>query len=112
MKIAISSIGEDKTSEVSTVFARCPYFIFAEVENGKIKWTETVKNENGSQPSGAGIAMAQKMAENNINAVISGNIGPRAMDILKQFDIKAYAAKGIVEEALQSFVEGKTEEIR
>jgi len=111
MKIAVSSTGEDKSSEVSPVFARSPYFIIAETEDGKTKWLETIENDNNGQPSGAGITAAQMMAENNVEAVIAGNIGPRALDILKQFGIKSYAASGKVEEALQNVIEGRVEEV-
>jgi len=57
--------------------------------------------------SGAGILTAQLMAEKNVNAVITGNVGPRALDVLNQFNIGIYYGDGTIEEVLQEFIDGK-----
>jgi len=111
MKIAISSTGKKLTDNVSEVFARCPYFIIAEIKNRKIEKTEIIKNENTNQMSGAGISAAQLIAEKNVNAVITGNVGPRALDVLRQFNIKIYSGSGTVKEVLQEFIDGKLKKI-
>ena len=107
MKIAVSSTGENLTDSVSEVFARCPYFIIAEIENQEIKKFEAMKNESENQMGGAGISAAQLMAEKNINAVITKNVGPRALDVLNQFNIGIYAGDGMIEKVLQEFINGK-----
>jgi len=111
MKIAISSIGKNIESKVSDVFGRCPYFIIAEIENKKIGKTEAIKNESTDQMSGAGIATAQLIAEKNVRAVITGNVGPRALNVLKQFKIEIYSGNGLIKEVLQKFVDGKLEKM-
>jgi len=111
MKIAVSSTGENLTDSVSEVFARCPYFIIAEVENGKIKKVEAIKNESENQMGGAGISAAQLMAEKNVNAVIAKNVGPRALDVLKQFNIGIYYGDGAIKKVLQEFIDGKLEKM-
>ena len=107
MKIAISSTGKELTDNVSEVFARCPYFIIAEIENEKIQKTEVIENKIADQLGQAGISAAQLMAEKDIKAVIAKNIGPRALDVLDQFKIDVYAGGGTIEKALQEFIEGK-----
>ena len=107
MKIAISSTGKDLNDKVSEVFARCPYFIIAEIENQEIKKIEAVKNESENQMGGAGISAAQLMVDKNINAVITKNVGPRALDVLKQFNIGIYTGDGTIKEVLQEFIDGK-----
>jgi len=107
MKIAVSSIGKNLTDNVSEVFARCPYFIIAEIENQEIKKFEAIKNESENQMGGAGISAAQLMAEKNINAVITKNVGPRALDVLNQFNIGIYYGDGTIEKVLQEFIDGK-----
>lgn len=107
MKIAVSSTGKNLTDNVSDVFGRSPYFIVAEIENGEIKKTEIIENKSADQMGGAGIFAAQLMAEKNVNVVITGNVGPRALDVLKQFNIAIYYGGGIVKDALHQFVEGK-----
>jgi predicted Fe-Mo cluster-binding NifX family protein len=109
MKIAVSSNGKNLTDNVSEVFARCPYFCIAEIKNQKIDKTEIIKNESTNQMGGAGISVAQLMAEKNVNAVITGNVGPRAFDVLKQFNIEIYRGEGKVKEAVEKFIEGKLE---
>jgi predicted Fe-Mo cluster-binding NifX family protein len=109
VKIAVSSMGKSIESNVSDIFARCPFFIIAEIKNQKIDKTEIIENESTNQMSGAGISAAQLMAEKNVNAVITGNVGPRAFDVLKQFNIEIYRGEGKVKEAVEKFIEGKLE---
>jgi predicted Fe-Mo cluster-binding NifX family protein len=110
-KVAVSAKENNLESEVSEVFGRSPYFIIAEIENGEIKKTEIIENKNADQMGGAGISAAQLMAEKNINVVITGNIGPRALDVLRQFNIEIYYGNGIIKKVLQEFTDGKLEKI-
>jgi len=111
MKIAISSTDEGLESNVSDVFGRCPYFIIAEIENDKIIKTETIKNESADQPGGAGVSTAKLMAEKDADVVIAGNTGPRALDVLKQFNIEIYIGEGIIKDVLQRYIDGKLKKI-
>jgi len=111
MKIAISSTGKNLTDKVSEVFARCSYFIVAEIENQEIKKFEAIKNESENQMGGAGISTAQLMAEKNADAVIAKNVGPRALDVLKQFNIDIYCGDGTIKKVLQEFIDGKLEKM-
>jgi predicted Fe-Mo cluster-binding NifX family protein len=109
MKIAVTSAGKELSDSVFELFGRCPYFIIAEVENGKIIKTEALKNESENQSIGAGVSAAKLLAENNVNAVIAGSTGPKAMDVMNQFGIKVYRGEGTVGEALQKFVDKNLE---
>ena len=112
MKIAISSTTKNIEDKIDETFGRCQYFIIAEVKDGKIEKTEAIKNESIDQASGAGISSAQLVAEQKVEAVITGNVGPRAFDVLNQFKIKMYSGKGTVKESVQDFVDNKLEEIK
>ncbi|PIY78730.1 MAG: dinitrogenase iron-molybdenum cofactor biosynthesis protein, partial [Parcubacteria group bacterium CG_4_10_14_0_8_um_filter_35_7] len=35
------------------------------------------------------------------------NVGPRALDVLKQFNIEVYYGDGTIKEVLQEFINGK-----
>ncbi len=107
MKTAISSTGKKLTDNVSEVFARCPYFIIAEIENGKIQKVETIENKIASQLGQAGIAAAQLIAEKDAKVVITKNVGPRALDVLNQFKVDIYIGDGTIEKVLQEFIDGK-----
>ena len=111
VKIAVSSMNKNIESDVSDVFGRSSYFVIAEIEDEKIKRTEIIENKSTNQMSGAGISAAQLMAEKNVNAVITGNVGPRAFDVLKQFNIEVYTGSGAIKEVLQEFINGKLKKI-
>ena len=111
MKIAISSSGQDLKGDVAEVFGRCPYFILAEIANEKITKTEAIENKDKDQMSGVGVITAKLMAEHDVEAVITGNVGPRALDVLKQFKIKAYAGSGPIENVIEKFIKGELKEI-
>jgi len=111
MKIAVSSMDKTIDGSVSDIFGRCLYFIIAEIKNQKIEKTEVVENKSTDQMSGAGISAAQLMAGKNVNAVITGNVGPRALDVLKQFNIESYYGNGLIKEVLQEFINGKLKKL-
>jgi len=107
MKIAVSANGKSIESSVAEAFGRCPYFIFVQIKDDKIVKTEAMKNKNTDQSGGAGISTARLMAENEVNAVVAGNIGPRALDVLRQFNIEAYSGAGTVKQALRDYMDKK-----
>ncbi len=111
IKIAISAKGNNLDGEVSDVFGRSPYFIIAKVENGEIKGTEIIENKSADQMGGAGISTAQMVAEKDVKIIITGNVGPRAFDVLKQFNIAVYYGEGIVRDVLRQFIEGRLKKI-
>lgn len=111
MKIAISSTGKNIKSDVSNIFGRCPYFIIANVKDKKIEKTEAIENISVDQSGGAGISAVQSLAEKNINIIITGNVGPRALDALKQFNIEVYFGEGSVQNVLQEFIDGKLKKL-
>ena len=111
MKIAISAEDKNINSNVSDIFGRCPYFIIAEINDKKVEKTEVIKNESLNEASGAGVLTARLMAEKNVQALIAKNIGPRALDVLKQFKIEIYFGQGIINEVIQKFIDEKLKKI-
>lgn len=107
MKIAISATGKELSDSVAELFGRCPYFIIAEIEDEKVVKTEVLKNENEDQASGAGMSTAKLLVENNVNVVIAKTVGPRAMDVLKQFNVEVYNGEGKINEVIQKFIDKK-----
>ena len=112
MKIAISSTEENLDGNISDTFARCSYFIVAEIEDKEVVKFEATENTSANQVGGAGISAAQMVAEKGVEAIITANLGPRAADVLNQLNIKAYKASGSIKEAVREFIDGKLEEIK
>ena len=97
MKVAVTSEGKTLDSAVSRYFARCNYFLI--IDQDKI--IEVIENKTSGQRGGRGIAAAQLVADKEADAVITGNIGPRALNVLKQFNIPVHISEGSVKDALQ-----------
>jgi len=89
MKVVISATGDTLTANVDRQFGRCPWFLFVDTESLKY---EAVRNESADAASGAGTACAQLALEKEVVAVISGQVGPNAYEVLKQGDIKVFLA--------------------
>jgi len=111
MKIAISSTGKTLDDNIDQRFGRCPYFLIVEIEDKKIKETKAVENTAAAQSGKAGIAAAQRVMEEDIKAVITGNLGPNASDVLDQFGIKTYQSSGNIKDTVNKFIEGKLDKI-
>jgi len=111
MKIAISSTGGDLKSEIDARFGRCPYFLIVEIEDKEIKGIKAIENTAAGQMGGAGITAAEIVANEKVDAVITANLGPRALSVFEQFEIKIYQGQGKADDAVQKFMEGKLTEI-
>lgn len=107
MKIAISSTGRGMESSVDARFGRCPYFILADIENGRVKGTETIENTSAKQMGGAGITAAELVAEKGVKAVITVNMGPRAFSVFQQLGIEVYRGEGRVKDVIRKFAKGE-----
>jgi predicted Fe-Mo cluster-binding NifX family protein len=105
MKVAVSSRGSTIDDDIDERFGRCPYFIIAEITGKNFKVIESVKNDAGERSGGAGTFAAKFVAQKDVNAVITGEVGPNALEILHQFNIKIHKAAGNIEKALKEFKE-------
>ena len=109
VKVSISTSSSDINGQVNPVFDRCPGHIIAEVEGSEIKSHSFIPNN--PLPRGAGISVAQTAIFRKVNAVISGNIGPKAFEVLQQAGIKFYPApKMNIKEAIEKLAAGELKE--
>lgn len=107
MKIAISSSGKTLDSVLDLRFGRCDYFIIVENEN-----VSCIENKGASCGGGAGIAAAQQIIDEKVEAVITGSVGPNALEPLLKSNINIYKSSAIpVELALEKFKKGELSEI-
>jgi predicted Fe-Mo cluster-binding NifX family protein len=105
MKIAVSSQGDTLDSPASPVFGRCPIYLFVESETMEF---EAVPNPAMSQGGGAGIQAAQFVVNQGAHAVLSGNLGPNAFDVLQAAAVPGYlVAGGTVRQAVEAFKAGQ-----
>jgi predicted Fe-Mo cluster-binding NifX family protein len=105
MKIVVSSQGETLDAPASPVFGRCPTFVFVDSETLS---TEAVPNPAMSQGGGAGIQAAQFVVNQGAEAVLTGNLGPNAFDVLQAAGVLGYLiGGGTVGQAVAAFNAGQ-----
>ncbi|AEE90453.1 Dinitrogenase iron-molybdenum cofactor biosynthesis protein [Tepidanaerobacter acetatoxydans Re1] len=109
MKVAVTSVGKDLDSMIDERFGRSSYFIIVDTDSDEFEVSE---NEGLSSAHGTGVQAAQFIVEKGIQAIITGNIGPNAIKVLKESGIDVFTANSMtVRQALANFSEGKLEKI-
>ena len=109
MKIAITAISKDLSSNVDPRFGRAKVFIVADTDTGAFTAHDNAQNLNAAQ--GAGIQAGETVARLGAQAVITGNIGPKAFRVLNAAGIKVYlAGEGTVSDAVRRFKAGELKE--
>ena len=104
-KLAISASSAKADGNVDSRFGRCPYFLIVTINDSKVEKTEEIENSEINARGGAGASAATLLAKRDVKALITGNVGPRALEVLKQFDIEVYNFEGTVEEAIKGYIE-------
>jgi predicted Fe-Mo cluster-binding NifX family protein len=93
MKIAIPIVDKNKPEyKVNDKFGRSRYFYLCEVETNDVSILE---NDNIESSHGAGIQTSSMLARNGVNTVIAKEVGPKALDTLKQSNINVYEYKEV-----------------
>ena len=104
MRIAVSASGLNLDTEVDPRFGRCQYFII--VDPDKMEF-EVVENSGALAGGGAGVATAQMIAGKGVEAVLTGNCGPNAFQVLSAAGIKVViGVSGKVRDAVQGYKVG------
>jgi predicted Fe-Mo cluster-binding NifX family protein len=105
MRIAISATGPTLEAEVDPRFGRCQYFIIADPET---KEFEAVENSSAMASGGAGISAGQAIAAKGVAAVLTGNCGPNAYQVLSAAGIQVITGvSGKVGGAIDAYQAGK-----
>lgn len=105
MKIVITSTGSDLESSFNPTFGRSPMFIFLEEDTQEV---EAIKNPAVDAHGGAGIQAAKFVIDQGAEAIITGRVGPKAMDVLRADAVPIYIFHGnSVRQAVEAFRTGK-----
>ena len=101
MRIIVSAQGQSLDAPASPVFGRCPTYIMVDTETVEF---QALPNPAMNQGGGAGIQAAQFVVERGAQAVLTGNLGPNAFDVLQAAGIPAYMVpEGTVRQAVTAF---------
>ena len=105
MRVAVSSNGPDLGSAASTTFGRCPMYLFIDTESMRF---EATTNPACNAAGGAGIQAAQFVIGADIQAIITGKVGPKAMNVIQAAQVPVYLfSEGTVRQAVEDFKAGK-----
>ncbi len=106
MKLAITSQGKGLNDEVDTRFGRAKHFILVDTETDAFSVHDNTQNLNAAQ--GAGIQAARNVVKLDAQAVVTGNVGPKAFSVLQAGNVDIHiGGQGTVAEALAQFKAGK-----
>jgi len=113
MKIAVSATHRSLEANVDPRFGRCMCFIIIETEGNEIKSHKEISNEAVQSTRGAGIQAAQTVANEGVEVVITGNIGPNAFNVLSQTGIKVVTGvSGKVSDVVKKYLKGELKETK
>ena len=109
MRIVIGAMGEKLNAEVSPIFGRCPVYLFVDTDTMEF---EAVPNPAMSAAGGAGIQAAQFVVSKGVQAVLTGNVGPNAFNVLQASGIQTYPiSAGTVQQAVDAYKAGQLQPI-
>ncbi len=98
MRIAIAT--ED--GAVAQHFGKCPEYMLFDVENGKIEKKTALANP-GHEPG----VLPGFLASHGVGCIISGGMGPRAIGLFKDNNIKVVTgAEGDVDSVIARYLDG------
>ena len=98
MKVAVSSVGKDENSMISDLSGRAPYYLLFEDK----KLVKAVSNPFRIGGGGAGFGVAEMLADEGVELVISGKFGQNIIGALESKGIKYKEMSGItIKEALE-----------
>jgi predicted Fe-Mo cluster-binding NifX family protein len=107
MRVAVSAQGDTLDAPASPVFGRCPFYVFVDSETMSF---EAKPNEAMNMGGGAGIQAAQFVVQQGAQAVLSGNLGPNAYEVLQAAGVPSYLiTEGTVRQAVEAFKEGQVQ---
>ncbi len=102
MKIGVAREG----NMVSEHFGQCQGFVIFTVEDKKIIEREEIQN-----PGHAPGVLPQLMADHNVDVVLAGGMGPKAVDNFCMHGIEVYiGVSGEIDQVASDFIDGTLEQ--
>jgi len=109
MKVCVTAGASGLDAPLDPRFGRCPFFVIVDLDSMK---ENSIANANAGAASGAGIQAAQAIVGLGASALITGNIGPNALQTLSAAGIEVYQHQGrTVMEAIEKFKNGELTKI-
>lgn len=109
MTVVITAVGAEMSCSVDPRFGRAKRFMVVDTNTEAFTVHDNTPNLNAAQ--GAGIQAAETAANLGAEAVITGNVGPKAFRALNAAGIKIFlSTEGTVSDAIRKFKAGELRE--
>lgn len=109
MKAAVCSMGNTLESSADPRFGRCTDFVI--VDTDTMEFTAET-NPGAAMGQGAGIQAAQLLSGRGVQAVVAGNFGPNAFQVLSAAGIRIYqGVGGTVRQVIEQLKSGTLQEV-
>ncbi len=96
-------------AQLSPRFGRCPYFVIIDIDNMQV---ETLENMAVNAFHGAGIEAAQMLINENVQVVVTGNMGPNPFQVFRASGIKIFLGRiGKISDLFELYKRGELREI-
>lgn len=86
MKIAVTSVGRELSSDTDPRFGRAAYFIM--VNPDTMAYDVVENSQNLELPQGAGIQAGKTLIDNDADILITGFCGPKAFHLLQKAGVR------------------------
>ena len=105
MRVVVTANSAGLDAPASPVFGRCPMYVFVDTETMAF---EAVENPAINAAGGAGIQAAQFVIERGAQAVVTGNVGPNASNVLQPAGVSVHLfGGGTVRQAVEAYKGGQ-----
>lgn len=109
MRVVVTAQGPTLGAPADPRFGRAKYLLLMDTDTGEHSAVDNKVNLNAAQ--GAGIQTGRKVVELGAQAVITGNVGPKAFTTLNAGGVAIYTgASGTVREAIEDFKAGRLQQ--
>ena len=92
MKVAITVKGLGLGCQLEPRFGRAEHFVIVETEYGQCELFDNTRNSRAN--SGAGVQTSQQILDLGVAAVITGHVGPKALQVLQAGGVDVYTRVG------------------
>lgn len=94
MRIAVPTKSHDGLGDVvSEVFGKAKTFTIVDAEDGEVKNVQVVDNPASSYEYGSGPVAVKTLADLKVNLVLTAELGPGALGLLKHHNIREASVK-------------------
>ena len=105
MRICVTAFERNLEAQLDPRFGRCKYFIIVNPETLEF---EAIENIAANSLHGAGVQAAQIIINKEVEAIITGSIGPNAYQVLTVAGIRVITgATGTIKEVVERYRKGE-----